>query len=70
MRPVIPKVRVGDILLGTKNLRNWLQTASLLNYVNQLGNQHYANSTKGSLYLPSKKDRFVVAVNAWETFAV
>jgi len=70
VRPVIPKVQVGDILLGTKNLRNWLQTASLLSYVNLLANQHYANSKKGSLYLPSKTDRFVVAVNAWESFAV
>lgn len=69
MGPVIPKVRVGDILLGTKNIRNWLQTASLLGYINQLAND-YSTPKKGSLYLPSKKDRFVVAVNAWETFAV
>lgn len=70
MRPVIPKVRVGDILLGTKNLRNWLQTGSLLNYVTQLANNHYDNPKKDSLYIPTKQDRFVVAVNAWETFAV
>ena len=70
MHPVIPKVRVGDILLGTKNLRNWLHTASLLSYVNQLADPHCRNPKKSSLYLPTKKDRFVVAVNAWETFAV
>ncbi len=70
MRPVIPKVRVGDILLGTKNLRNWLQTRSLLSYVNQLSSNHHQDPKKVSLYLPTKQDRFVVAVNAWETFAV
>ena len=70
MRPVIPKVRVGDILVGTKNLRNWLQTGSLLNYVSQLASGHPQNSKRDSLYIPTKKDRFVVAVNAWETFAV
>lgn len=68
MRPVIPKVRVGDILLGTKNLRNWLQTASLVNYLSTLAS--HRNPKKGSLHVPTKKDRYVVAVNAWDTFAV
>lgn len=70
MRPVIPKVRVGDILLGTKNLRNWLQTASLLGYITQLADPHDQNPKGGSLFIPTKKDRFVVAANSWETFAV
>jgi hypothetical protein len=70
VRPVVPKIRVGDVLLGTKNLRSWLQTASLLNYVRQVADRYGEGPGKAKLYLPSKKDRFVVAVNAWETFAV
>jgi len=67
MRPIVPKVRVGDVLLGTKNLRNWLQTASLLSYVQGLAGHSYRTK---NLYIPAKKDRFIVAVNAWETFGV
>ena len=67
MRPIVPKIRVGDVLLGTKNLRNWLQTASLLGYVRGLAGQPPYQS---DLYIPAKSDRFVVAVNAWETFGV
>ncbi len=67
MRPIVPKIRVGDVLFGTKNLRNWLQTSSLLSYVQALAGR---SSREGKLYIPTKKDRFVVAVNAWETFAV
>jgi len=67
VQPVVPKIRVGDVLLGTKNLRNWLQTKSLLAYTQKLQvGMHVDNS---ALYVPHKKNRFVVSVNAWNTFA-
>lgn len=67
MQPVIPRIRVGDVLLGTKNLRNWLQTKSLLAYTRKLTVGMRVNNEK--LYIPRKRDSFVVVVNAWETFA-
>lgn len=69
MRPVIPKIRVGDILLGTKNLRSWLQTSSLLKCISQV-EQGLLGEPESSLCLPSKADQYVVAANAWEAFGV
>ncbi len=73
MRPVIPRVRVGDVLKGTRNLRHWLQTAATLNYLNHL--RHGCGYTGGGeakecIYTPSKDDEFLVTVNAWGIFSV
>ncbi len=74
MRPLIPRVRVGDILKGTRNLRNYLQTAATLAYViplskNYVGSlrQEECDSIREKLrnYRPSKDDEFLVTVNAW-----
>lgn len=70
MRPLIPRVRPGDILKGTRNLRNWLQTASVLNYLTHIRHGEYGGSeeAKKKLYTPSKDDEFIVTVNAWGMF--
>lgn len=73
MKPIIPKVHVGDILLGTKNLRNWLQTASIFRYLTVLKNgiPWDAGIVKNyNIYTPSKDDKFVVAVNIGNSFLV
>ena len=71
MRPLIPSVRPGDVLKGTRNLRHYLQTASTLNYVNDLSMRMGGRSrSKSQLYHPSKDDEFMVTVNAWGTFGV
>ncbi len=69
MRPVVPRVRVGEVLLGTKNLRNWLHTSALRVYVRRLKGRP-TESLENGLPPLAKTDKFVVAVNAWETFGV
>lgn len=66
MPPVIPKVRVGEVLLGTKNLRHYLRTASVLTYVRDL----HMEVKPSSIYTPSRKDCFIVAANSRPCFAV
>lgn len=69
MRPVIPRVRVGDILKGTRNLRHYLQTAATLNYITDLAHGMMGRKKdKQHLYTPSKDESFLVVVNAWGTF--
>lgn len=70
MRPVIPRVRVGDILKGTRNLRHYLQTASTLNYINDLAQGMLVRRKKEDhhVYTPSKDEGFLVVTNAWGTF--
>jgi len=70
LRPLIPRVRVGDVLKGTKNLRNYLQTASTLNYLNNISQGMSPNkrNKKTMIYRASKDERFLVTVNAWGTF--
>jgi hypothetical protein len=71
LRPLIPRVRVGDVLKGTRNLRNYLQTASTLNYVNDLSQQmNGRKKSKEKLFRPSKNEKFLVTVNAWGIFGV
>jgi len=71
VRPLIPRVRVGDVLLGTRNLRHYLQTAATLNYLQEVSQDlSYRNRAKANLYRPSKEDEFLVTVNAWDTFGV
>lgn len=71
MRPVISRVRVGDVLKGTRNLRNWLQTAATLNYLNYILHCYGPNDkAKECIYTPSKNDEFLVTVNAWGIFGV
>lgn len=71
MRPVISKVRVGDVLLGTKNLRNYLRTCSLLRYFRALDRKvGQKEDPKSLLYTPGKQDPFVVAINNHDKFAV
>lgn len=65
MHPVIPRVKVGDILKGTRNLRNWLQAADLYRCIRRGG----LRRGQTSLYIPSKDDDFIVAANSWESFA-
>ncbi len=75
MKPLISRIRAGDVLYGTRNLRMYLQTASLYRVVN------YATKCAGgvdplvwdgapSLYVPKKDDKFIVAVNTHNRFAV
>jgi hypothetical protein len=68
LRPLIPRVRIGDILLGTRNLRRYLQTAATLSYVKEVGAGVSAGRARAVLYRPSKEDQFLVTVNAWEVF--
>ncbi|KKL80965.1 hypothetical protein LCGC14_1999490 [marine sediment metagenome] len=70
MLPVVPKVRVGDILYATRNLRNWLQTASLMYSVKHIRNGGSARSSKSVIYTPKREDKYVVCVNAGLVFAV
>ncbi|KKM87991.1 hypothetical protein LCGC14_1263330 [marine sediment metagenome] len=71
MLPVVPKVRVGDVLYATRNLRNWLQTASLMYSVKQhVHNGGSLRGSKGIIYAPKRKDKYVVCVNAGFVFAV
>lgn len=65
MPPVIPKVRVGEVLFGTKNLRHYLRTASILSYVRDL----HVGIKPSLIYTPSRQDRFVVAANVRPYFA-
>jgi len=66
--PVVPKVRVGDVLYATRNLRNWLRTASLSVSVTQRDDG--VRARKGIIYSPSKKDKYVVCINAGLVFSV
>lgn len=68
MLPVVPKVRVGDVLYATRNLRNWLQAASLSVSVVHLGRGTRAG--KEVIYSPSKKDKYIVCVNVGLVFSV
>ncbi len=71
MLPVVPKVRVGDVLYATRNLRNWLQTASLksaANYAHEGGVG--GRVAKSIIYTPKRTDKYVVCVNTGRVFAV
>ena len=70
MLPVVPKVRVGDVLYATRNLRNWLQTASLMYSVKHVHDGGSLRGSKSVIYAPKRKDRYVVCVNAGLVFAV
>lgn len=71
MKPVVQKVRVGDVLLGTKNLRNYLRTCSMVRYFQMLDCKYGRMKDPTSLiYTPNKQDQFVVAVNNHGHFAV
>lgn len=69
MRPLIGKVKVGDILKGTRNLRNYLRTVSLLQHLEAIRAGLGRNNVP-KLYTPSKEDNFVVGMNAWGGFGV
>lgn len=68
MQPVVPKIRVGDVLRGTKNLRNWLQAKSLLALALLVQARHYDREPENQLFTPRKDSKYIVLVNAWETF--
>ncbi len=70
MRPLIPKVQVGSILYGTKNLRNWLRKSSLLTCLEHMHQGYQAAQAKKFIFTPQKDDEYIVAVNAWGRFAV
>lgn len=72
MKPVVPKIRVGDVLLGTKNLRSYLRTCSLIRYFQVLDRRSFGPKTEAGslLYTPNKQDPFVVMVNNHNRFAV
>ncbi len=71
MRPLIPRVRPGDILKGTRNLRNYLSTASTLSYLHQISTSARHNrARKRQIYRPSKSEQFLVTVNVRGVFAV
>jgi len=70
VRPLIPRVRVGDVLKGTRNLRYYLQTASTLRYLQEAKHGHSMKHLSRQIYRPSKNDKFLVTVNAWGLFGV
>jgi len=71
MKPVVQKIRVGDVLLGTKNLRNYLRTCSMLRYFRALDRKHGPKGDpKSLLYTPNKQDQFIVSVDNHGRFAV
>ena len=70
MLPVVPRVHAGDILYATRNLRNWLQTASLMYSVKHIRDGGTLKASKGVIYTPNKKDKYVVCANAGLVFAV
>lgn len=71
MKPVVPKVRVGDVLCGTRNLRNYLRTCSLARYLTAVGSGMVRKEQLGRLiHAPSRNDAFVVAANAHGRFCV
>jgi hypothetical protein len=71
VQPLIPKVKPGDVLRGTKHLRRWLKTAGLLRYLQSVaGEDTHRGDASGYLYSPSKGDKFLVTVNTSETFGV
>jgi hypothetical protein len=57
-------------LYATRNLRNWLQTASLLHSAKHVREGGSLKGSKGIIYTPNKKDRYTVCVNAGLVFAV
>jgi len=71
VRPLIPRIRVGDVLKGTRNLRYYLQSASTLKYLQEIKHgAGRARARRQNIYRPSKNDRFLVTVNAWGLFGV
>ena len=70
MKPVVPKICVGDVLCGTKNLRNYLRTSSFTNYLDALSNGETKSIATRLLYTPKKNDRFIVTVNRDNQFMV
>lgn len=74
MLPMVPKVRVGEVLRGTRNLRHWLRVASILHNLELIhrttGFQDFGKHTKNKLYTPRKEDDFIVAANTPFHFAV
>jgi hypothetical protein len=69
VRPVIPRVRVGDILSGTRNLRHYLQTAVTLNYLEDIHQGAMGRrKDKQHVYNPAKDEKFLVVANAWGSF--
>lgn len=72
MKPVVPKIRVGDVLLGTKNLRSYLRMCSLIRCLRGLeeGSGQTGEEAKSLLYTPGKGDEFVVVANNYDRFCV
>lgn len=76
-KPLIPKVRVGEILHGTRNLRNYLKYAGwvyLLSYNELSLIRSSATGLKKLIaertYFPRKDDEFVVLANSSYSFCV
>lgn len=71
MLPVVPKVRVGDVLFGTRHLRQWIHLSSQHHHIEAI-DQGLPEGRK--IVSPSKDCPFVVAVNggrhfmAWSPF--
>jgi hypothetical protein len=71
MKPVVQKVRVGDVLHGTKNLRSYLRTCSMVRYFQLLDRRYGPKGEPTSLiYTPNKQDQFIVLANNHGRFAV
>ena len=69
----MPKIRVGEVLRGTRNLRHWLRTASILRNVESLHRNGMGFLDPGfgkNLYTPQKDDSFIVAANTPFHFCV
>ena len=73
MQTLVPRIRAGEVLRGTRNLRHWLRTASILYNLENLHRNSLRftdPSLAKSLYAPQKDDSFVVAANTPFHFCV
>jgi len=73
LQPLVPKIRAGEVLRGTRNLRHWLRTSSILHNVEHLsrnGREFTDPVLSKGLYTPQKDDTFIVAANTPFHFCV
>lgn len=72
MKPVVPKVRVGEVLRGTRNLRNYLRLCSLFRYLEKIPEapKKVRERLAKEIYSPRRDDNFLVTANNLGRFCV
>lgn len=66
MLPVVPKVRVGDVLFGTRHLRQWIHASSQNSYIESI--YQGVPDLGRKIISPSKDCQFIVAANSGRHF--